>query len=195
MIPLTIFDNPVPRSSRRERLRAVPKHRKHAGSAPLLADCASLQTIEVAWMAGCVSARCTAERPRPCADRPLLALNQLDFRFFISRDGEFVHLELTGDGVAIDLGGRAHHHALAALAQRRLADRTQGLPETSCGWVYADDLHREAGIDAVLVNLHVFRARQLLATKGISDAATIIERRASTREIRIGTDRISIQTL
>jgi hypothetical protein len=195
MIPLTIFDNPVRPSSRRAPLRAVPTRAKNARRAPLLADCASLQTAPMTWTAGCLAAQCAPARSQACFDPEPVALQQLDFHFFISRDGEFVHLELTGDGVTLDLGGRVHHRALAALAQRRLADRAQGLPETSCGWVYADDLHREAGIDALLVNLHVFRARQLLASKGVAGATAIIERRASTHEIRIGTGRLAIVTL
>ena len=182
-------------SLRRERLRAVPNGRDPLGAFPLSVGCAYAQTLELTSAEARASAQCTSERPGVCSDRAPVALHQLDFHFFISRDGEFVHLELTGDGVAFDLGGRVHHRALAALAQRRLADRAQGLPETSCGWVYTDDLRREAGADALLVNLHVFRARQLLASKGIAGAAAIIERRASTHEIRIGTGRISIVTL
>ncbi|HSY23450.1 MAG TPA: hypothetical protein VK841_15085 [Polyangiaceae bacterium] len=195
MTPLTIFESTVPPSSRREPLRAVPPHREHARS-PRFVTCASLGNPEVAWTAGCASAsHGTAARPRLCAERAPLVLDQLDFHFFISRDGEFVRLELTGDGVTIDLGGRVHHRALATLAERRLADRAMGLPETSCGWVYADDLHREAGNESLLVNLHVFRARKLLASKGIAGAAAIVERRTSTHEIRIGTGRLAIVTL
>jgi hypothetical protein len=194
MIPLTIFENPVLPLPRRNPSGASLAPCAYAVSLPLSLDCDSLQGTEISWE-GYAPAQCVVERPTACADRGPVTLGRFDFRFFVSRDGEFVHLELAGDGVTIDLGGRVHHRVLATLAQRRLADRAQGLPETSCGWVYADELHREAGIEAAVVNLHVFRARKLLASKGIADADAIIERRASTHEIRIGTGRLAIETL
>jgi hypothetical protein len=93
------------------------------------------------------------------------------------------------------MGTRAHNSLLLALARRRLEDAAEGLPETSCGWMYQEDLSQEPGLEFPQLNSDVFRIRKQVAAAGVLDAANVIERRPRTRQLRIGTSRISIVQL
>jgi hypothetical protein len=49
------------------------------------------------------------------------------------------------------------------------------------------------GSDDAKIYLEVFRARRQLADAGVLEAARIVERRNSTRQIRIGTERFVVR--
>jgi len=128
----------------------------------------------------------------------------LTLRFSVSRDEEYVALTARGDHHVIDLGARAHHAVLLMLARSRLEDRKaresaagQGdqPPESSEGWVYQDELADKLAIDETHLNVAVFRCRRQLAEAGIVGAASIVERRRPTRELRLGVARIEIVTV
>lgn len=111
---------------------------------------------------------------------------RLSFR--VSSDGEHVELEIRGIGWERSLGARAHNDVLLALAEARLADQSERphLPEPDQGWVYADELCRMADISPAALDLHVFRARRHLAESGVHNAGQIVERRPSTKQLRLG---------
>ena len=123
--------------------------------------------------------------------RPTLECMSLRFR--VSRDEEHVELLATGMGATIDLKARAHNYTLLVLARARLDEAD--LPVGSRGWVYQDDLCKMLGIDDAKLNLFVFRARKQLAASGIEGSAAIVERRVGTRQLRLGVDDVTIQTL
>ena len=121
-------------------------------------------------------------------------LDDLTLEFAVSRDEEFVTLTLVHARGRIDLKNRAHHYLLLTLARARQADLTR-LPDDpgERGWVYQDDLSRMLGSDDAKIYLEVFRARRQLADAGVLEAARIVERRNSTRQIRIGTERFVVR--
>jgi hypothetical protein len=131
---------------------------------------------------------------------PLLAA--LTLRFSVSQDEEFIALTVRDDHQSIDLGARAHHALLLTLARCRLedrqdratraADRAGASPESAEGWIYQDELAAKLGMDETHLNVAVFRCRRQLAEAGIIGAASIIERRRPTREVRLGVSRIEI---
>jgi hypothetical protein len=129
------------------------------------------------------------------ADDPELEVRYLELGFSVSRDEEHVELHVGCGARRFDLGARTHNYTLLTLARRRLEDAAQGLPETSCGWVYQEDLSVDPNTTGSQLNLDVFRIRRQFAALGVFDAASIIERRPRTRQLRIGTGRISIVTL
>lgn len=114
-------------------------------------------------------------------------------RFEVSRDEEFVKLSLVHGGVVTSLGARAHHELLLALGRARLSDMERGLPSPEQGWLYVDDLLSMLRLDLHHFNVNVFRARQHLARAGMIDAGSIVERRSTTRQIRLGTTAIEIE--
>jgi hypothetical protein len=136
---------------------------------------------------------------------PAPHLDGLTFRFSVSRDEEYVALTARNDHHVIDLGARAHHAVLLTLARSRLEDRKARTsspaeggpppPESSEGWVYQDELADKLAIDETHLNVAVFRCRRQLAEAGIQGAASIIERRRPTREVRLGVARIQIVTV
>ena len=90
---------------------------------------------------------------------------------------------------------------LLTLARSRLADRQaraaqaggrDGPLESSEGRVYQDELAEKLAMDETHLNVAVFRCRRQLAEAGIIGAASIIERRRPTRELRLGVARIEI---
>ena len=126
---------------------------------------------------------------------PPLEVGQVWLNFSVSRDEEHVHLQATCALESFDLGARGHHYLLLTLARRRLEDAAAGLPETSCGWVYQEDFSHDASMRGQQLNVDVFRIRKQFAALPVVDAAKIIERRPRTRQLRIGTGRLSVVVL
>jgi FHA domain len=120
--------------------------------------------------------------------------DRLSLHFRVSHDGDDVTLSVGHDGEMIELGARAFGDMLLSLAEARLNDAKNRaeLPTTEHGWVYVDDLIREAHLaDDQQLNQYVFHARKQLARLGVDDAARLIERRRSGR-LRLGTARVVI---
>lgn len=121
------------------------------------------------------------------------ALTDTALQFVVSRDGEHIELELTHSQRAWKLQARAHAFLLLNLARTRLDDQGQDhLDESEHGWVHREDLLRMLAIDAQLLNLWVYRARRQFADVGVRGSANIIERRASTHQMRVGVPNLAI---
>ncbi|HLV64655.1 MAG TPA: FHA domain-containing protein [Polyangiaceae bacterium] len=140
---------------------------------------------------------CTEQIPKTTLANPFLELEvrHIHLTFSVSRDEEHVELRATAGSAELELGARNHNYLLLTLARRRLADAAEALPETTCGWVYQEDLATDLGIGLPQLNLEVFRLRKQFASLGVADAANIVERRPRTRQLRVGTGRITIVEL
>ena len=125
-----------------------------------------------------------------------LEVRHLQLAFAVSRDEEHVALRVTCGGRSFDMGSRAHNYLLLTLARRRMEDAANALPESSCGWVYQEDLIEGLRLPAPSsLHLDVFRLRRQFGTVSIIDAANIVERRPRTRQLRVGTPHLSIVRL
>jgi hypothetical protein len=154
-----------------------------------------LQTFDVAgrvWRFSCSETIRTTSLAASPAD---LEVRHLQLSFAVSRDEEHVQLHVTSAGQTFDLGARAHNYLLLTLARRRIADVAEGLAETTCGWIYQEDLAHDPTMAPPQLNIDVFRIRKHFASLGVVDAANIVERRPRTRQLRIGTGYISITQL
>ena len=155
----------------------------------------NLQTFEIAGQSWRF---CCPERilKTSISNDPLeLEVRHLVLTFSVSRDEEHVALHASCGSRLFDLGARSHNYTLLTLARRRLEDAAEGLPETSCGWTYQEDISNHPNMTPAELNIDVCRLRKQFASLGVSDAAGIIERRPRTRQLRIGTGRISIVVL
>jgi hypothetical protein len=112
--------------------------------------------------------------------------------FAVSRDEEFVELTLERSESRTALGSRSHNYLLLMLARARLADRAANIPESSCGWTYKEQLADGLSMTLQQVDGEVFRIRKHFASHGVEEAGAIIERRARTRQLRIGIRDIEI---
>jgi hypothetical protein len=110
---------------------------------------------------------------------------QLTLEFVASRDEEHVELHLQPDGLKIS--ARTANYLLLLLARERRSDGN--LPDSDRGWVYSSDLARQMSFDLERLNVEVFRARSAFSSLSVQDAGRVIERRALTRQLRIGTER------
>jgi len=124
-----------------------------------------------------------------------LDVHHLQLVFSVSRDEEHVRLQALSGAQTLELGDRGHNYLLLTLARRRLEDVQSGLPESSCGWVYQDDLAHDPSMAGPQLNIDVFRIRRQFAAAGVVDAAAIIERRPRTKQIRIGAEKLAIHRL
>jgi hypothetical protein len=121
-----------------------------------------------------------------------LEIRNLQLAFAVSHDEERISLRMSCGSRAFDMGSRSHNHLLLTLARRRIGDAADGLPETSCGWVYQEDLSEGLELGPLQLNLDVYRLRRQFGALGVADAAKIVERRPRTRQLRIGTPHLSI---
>ncbi len=126
---------------------------------------------------------------------PALGLDELELEFKVSPDEEYVELALLSGAEHIPLRARAHNEVLLVLARARLGDVEAGVAASEEGWVYLDDLRSALRSQAGKLRVAFFRARKQLADAGIADAAGIIERRETTKQIRIGVRRLRIGPL
>lgn len=126
---------------------------------------------------------------------PGLEVQNVELSFAVSHDEEHVELRASCEGRVFDLGARTHNYLLLTLARRRIDDRSRALPETSCGWIYQDELARGLDVNMAQLNLEVFRIRRQFAAIGLPDAAAIVERRPRTRQLRIGTAQLNVTRL
>ena len=124
-----------------------------------------------------------------------LELRRARLSLAVSRDEEHVELKVTCGMKSFDLGARAHNYLLLTLGRRRLADAAEGLPSPSCGWLSPDDFPHDPAMAPARLNLDVLRIRKQFAALGIVDAPGIIERRARSRQLRIGVEQITIVTI
>jgi pSer/pThr/pTyr-binding forkhead associated (FHA) protein len=118
-------------------------------------------------------------------------INDFEFVFNLSLDEETTQLELRQQQV-LDLAVRTHHYLLLQLARHRAEDAARGLDSKSQGWVYADQLAAELGLDSTHMNIQIFRARKQLADL-LPDALgqqCLLERRGG--KIRFGCDKFKI---
>lgn len=113
-------------------------------------------------------------------------------RFGVSSDEEFVKLEIWYGARQVTLGARAHNYLLLTLARSYLADQSAGVPAASCGWIDKEQLALDLKMSPEQVDGEVFRVRKHFARHGLKEAATVIQRRARTRQIRLGIDNVVI---
>lgn len=120
----------------------------------------------------------------------------LALEFAVSADEEHVELRASHGDRHYDLKSRAHHYLLLTLARRRIADaQDPDEPVSAHGWVYQDELSRMLRLDDNAIYLAVYRARKQLKTAGITGAAGIVERRAATRQLRIGVAALAVRRI
>jgi hypothetical protein len=115
--------------------------------------------------------------------------------FAVSPDEEFVHLTLEFATRKVSLGSRAHNYLLLLLARARATDRDAGLSETTCGWLYKEDLADALRTTPEQVDGEVHRIRKHFAQHGLEESATIVERRPRTKQLRLGTAAFRISRL
>ncbi|MGD0674462.1 MAG: FHA domain-containing protein [Polyangiaceae bacterium] len=156
---------------------------------------ANLQTFELegrSWRFCCVE-----NVPKTSIADPFFEVEvwQVHLTFYVSRDEEFVRLAMTAGENTIDMGSRAHNYLLLTLARRRLADAQAGFADPACGWIDHDELAHDPTMAPPQLNIDVFRIRRQFAGAGVLDAVNIVERRTRSRQLRLGTGRISIEQL
>ncbi len=107
----------------------------------------------------------------------------------VSRDEETVEMSMRfADGAPVALPPRSFGYLLVVLTRARSDDAEAGTEPAEQGWMYAEDVCREVGIEPGRLNVEVYRCRRLLAEMGVEGAAEIFERRPHTRQIRLGVD-------
>lgn len=121
-----------------------------------------------------------------------LALDIVTLRFHHSADEEHVDMCIVTEEGATAPITRAYQYVLLTLARARLEDRAAGLPPQEQGWIYVEKLCAMLKMDSERLNVDIHRARKELAQLGVMDAGAIAQRRTSTRQIRLGTDRVEI---
>jgi hypothetical protein len=112
----------------------------------------------------------------------------------VSRDEEYVELSLKYADRVVPLGSRSHNYLLLVLARARHADESANLPAGERGWMYKAQLADALGVTPQQVDGDVFRIRAHFGQHGIAEAASIIERRRRTTQLRLGLEKTLITT-
>jgi len=122
---------------------------------------------------------------RTIADTQLLrpsvtSLDELSFIFQTSLDEESTHLFMENDEQKIDLLMRSHHYLTLCLARQRAKDMQDNVDDSEQGWVYAEQLAKDLGLDASHLNIQIYRIRKQFvdALNNSCESSNIIERNA-----------------
>ena len=133
----------------------------------------------------------TADAPGAGATLEAVALS-----LRVSRDEEHVEVAVDGQAGSRVLPPRAHHYTLLTLARARLRDeREPTLAEPQRGWLFVDDLCRSLSMEEGRLNVEIYRIRQDFAALGLGDAASVVERRRGSRQVRLGMSRLAISSM
>ncbi len=132
------------------------------------------------------SSALTAGVPSGDAEPPLL-------HFLVSSDEDFVELTLRYRTRAVALGSRAHNYLLLTLARQKLADLANQVTDEASGWVDKDQLADGLRMTPQLIDGEVFRIRKHFKSHGWAESVAIIERRARTRQLRLGLSRLRVE--
>ena len=115
--------------------------------------------------------------------------------FLVSRNEEQVDLTIVYGGQRSALKPRAHSYLLLTLARQRLQDQQDPeLPATSHGWIEQSRLIKMLATSVSQLALDIYRARRQFSDAGVVDSAQVVERRTTSRELRIGVEKITIST-
>jgi hypothetical protein len=126
----------------------------------------------------------------------VLRVHELELAFRVSLNEEAVELCIVTPTMRTVLPPRSHHYMLLTLARVRARDaNNSGLTPAQRGWVMVDELCRMLATDENKLNVEIYRVRQEMSTRGVSNAAAIVERRRGSRQLRLGTERVSIASL
>ena len=113
--------------------------------------------------------------------------------FSVSRNEEQVDLSIVHERQRIPLRPRAHNYLLLTLARARVHDQQEAaLPHTSHGWVEQGRLLRMLATNLSQLTLDIYRARRQFSDAGVVDSAQVVERRTTSRELRIGVEQLTI---
>lgn len=129
----------------------------------------------------------------PTEAKSSVQLNDFHFIFHLSQDEETTQLQLQlHQQQLLDLELRSHHYLLLQLARHRVLDAARGLDKESQGWIYAEQLAAELGLDATHINIQIFRARKQLADNlpNVLNQQSLVERRAG--KIRFGCEQLTV---
>lgn len=122
-------------------------------------------------------------------------LETLRFRFAVSPDEEHVAIYTQSPAQEARLPSRAHDYMLLTLARARLRDRLAGCSTAEEGWLHVLDLCRMLRIDENKLSVDIYRARKVLGAQGIQGAPGLIERRRTSRQVRLGVEQLAVDTL
>ncbi|MCO4772021.1 MAG: FHA domain-containing protein [Deltaproteobacteria bacterium] len=115
--------------------------------------------------------------------------------FGVSADEEYIELTADVGGTSRRLAPRVHHYLLLVLARRRLADAAEGVAESEQGWVYTNDLRKGLRITANQYYVMTHRLRREVEDLGVVDASRLVEKRTTSRQVRIGVPDLTVRSL
>ncbi|MEO0602569.1 MAG: FHA domain-containing protein, partial [Myxococcota bacterium] len=114
--------------------------------------------------------------------------------FRVSADEEYVELTVDIGGETHRLPPRAHQYTLLVLARARLDDAPD-MPESEQGWVYTADLARQLRVTMNRLYVTLHRCRKELEAVVEGAERTVIEKRVTTRQVRMGWSSVAVGSL
>lgn len=126
----------------------------------------------------------------------LVHLDATRLRFLVSQDYEHIEVEVEHPAGPLRLAHYAANELLLVLAMARRDDETSAPAEH--GWMHFDDLTASFRLtpmsprDQNRIRQWIHKCRRRFIELGIADGERIVERRAGTRQVRLGTAHLEI---
>ncbi len=123
------------------------------------------------------------------------ALGSVRLELAVSGDEEYVEAVVRVDGERRPLPPKAHHYLLLVLARARLEDAAGGVSSSEQGWLYSSDLRTMLRCSANQFYVMCHRCRREFEGLDIPDATDVIERRTTSRQVRLGIGDLAVRAL
>ncbi len=126
---------------------------------------------------------------------PQKTVGNMVLHFGVSADEEYIELTAKVGSARRQMPPRVHHYLLLILARQRLMDESEGVADAEQGWMYTSDLRQGLRISPNQYYVMVHRLRREAEDLGVMDASQLIEKRTTSRQVRIGTANLTIRNL
>ncbi len=114
--------------------------------------------------------------------------------FAVSADEEYIEITARVGRDSHPIPPRVHHELLLVLARKRLADCSEGHPDSEQGWVYTSDLRAMLRISGNQLYVMSHRCKRELEQVGI-DPGRLLEKRTTSRQLRLGIQDLNVRSL
>ena len=126
---------------------------------------------------------------------PVETLDGVCLDLAVSADEEYFEVTVQLASGEHALPPRAHHYLLVVLARARLEDARNGVAVGEQGWLYTSDVRKALGVSANAFYVMAHRCRREFEELGVVDSADLLQKRSTSRQIRLRVSSVTVRSL
>ncbi|MEM6931255.1 MAG: hypothetical protein AAF602_30275, partial [Myxococcota bacterium] len=113
----------------------------------------------------------------------------------VSADQEYIEVGVRWGSEAVAVRPKVHHELLLVLARARIDDRARGMAAEDQGWLHNAELAQQLRVTKNQLYVMKYRCRRDMEALREGAGRSLLEKRTTTRQVRIGWPRLSVGRL